>query len=503
MRLGNEHPLFRFGNGCAINIVKLVVEIGSRIQHVGVFRFEKELQIPGFFLQTEFLADFADGGFPTGISGGNVPGAARIVKVRIVLLVVCALLEKNVAIFVEKPNVYGPVPKAQTVDFASCADVARFPSVGIQNVDSFFHKNSPGNFTGKIYLFIMNGKFEEALNGLFENAIAEGIFSKAVVGFVSPGGFDVRAFGTPEDSLFDIASVTKVCPTSTLALKRILEGRLDLDSPVLKFIPELRTNYREEILVRHLLTHSLDYRVPMSSLKDFPPEKILESLFTYHFKRFPGTVFNYGNPASVLLGIVLMRLSGKSLSDMAECEIFGPLGMERSGWDPLRKFPKGEIVATEEDAWRGRTVQGEIHDESAFVLRKFFPVGSAGMFSTVPDLLKFVQMILGDGESNGCRIMPAGVLKMVSTNALSGRVPGACTALGWELDAEKFMGRIHGPRMFGKTGFTGSSIVADAESKRAVVLLSNFTYPHREPSAERINAFRSKLSDLTFGNGEI
>ncbi len=345
----------------------------------------------------------------------------------------------------------------------------------------------------------MDENFEKALNDLFEKAIAEKVFSKAVVGFVSPEGSEVRAYNTPEDSLFDIASVTKVCPTSTLALKRILEGRLDLDDRVLDFIPELRTNYREHILVRHLLTHSLDYRVPMSSLKDLPPEKILDSLFSYHFNRFPGTVFNYGNPASILLGIVLMRISGKSLSEMAEEELFIPLGMSHSGWDPLKRFSKEEIVATEEDAWRGRIIQGEIHDESAFKLRRFFPVGSAGMFSTVPDLLKFVQMILGDGLFNGQRILPEGILKLVSTNALEGRVRGACTALGFELDAEKFMGKVHRPRMFGKTGFTGSSIVADAESKRAVVLLSNFTYPHRESSAERINDFRSKLSELTFG----
>ena len=345
----------------------------------------------------------------------------------------------------------------------------------------------------------MNENFEKALNDLFEKAIAEKVFSKAVVGFVSPEGSEVRAYNTPEDSLFDIASVTKVCPTSTLALKRILEGRLDLDDRVLDFIPELRTNYREHILVRHLLTHSLDYRMPMSSLKDLPPEKILDSLFSYHFNRFPGTVFNYGNPASILLGIVLMRISGKSLSEMAEEELFIPLGMSHSGWDPLKRFSKEEIVATEEDAWRGRIIQGEIHDESAFKLRRFFPVGSAGMFSTVPDLLKFVQMILGNGMFNGQHILPEGILKLVSTNALEGRVRGACTALGFELDAEKFMGKVHRPRMFGKTGFTGSSIVADAESKRAVVLLSNFTYPHRESSAERINDFRSKLSELTFG----
>ena len=94
--------------------------------------------------------------------------------------------------------------------------------------------------------------------------------------------------------------------------------------------------------------------------------------------------------------------------------------------------------------------------------------------------------------------MPAGVLSLLSSNALDGRVQGECTALGWELDAEKFMGSVHNSHMFGKTGFTGSSIVADAQKKKAVVLLSNFTYPKREDNASRINAFRSRLSELTF-----
>ena len=154
----------------------------------------------------------------------------------------------------------------------------------------------------------------------------------------------VRAYGTTENAIFDLASVTKVCPTSTLALKRILEGELDLEMKVANFIPELQTNYRNEIRLWHLLTHSLDYRVRMSSLKDLPPKQILEFLYSYPFDKKPGTIFNYGNPASILLGILLMRLTGKKLSQLAEDEFFKPLGMSRSGWNPLEKFSKEEKI---------------------------------------------------------------------------------------------------------------------------------------------------------------
>jgi CubicO group peptidase (beta-lactamase class C family) len=120
------------------------------------------------------------------------------------------------------------------------------------------------------------------------------------------------------------------------------------------------------------------------------------------------------------------------------------------------------------------------------------------MFSTVPDLLRFVQMVLNDGVFEDKTVAPKGLLDLVSHNAFAPEV-GAETALGWELNAERFMGSRRSPRTFGKTGFTGASIVADPEKGAAVVLLSNFTWPHREPSADRINQFRAALSDLFFG----
>lgn len=360
-------------------------------------------------------------------------------------------------------------------------------------------------------------KFEkETLEGLLKRAESEGIFNKAVAGFILPDGRrEILTLNTPKNTVFDIASLTKVCPTSTLALSYILEGKLSVDTKVIDFIPELQTNYREDIRVFHLLTHSLDYRVPMKTLRTLPAEGILNALYTYQFEKAPGADFNYGNPASVLLGIILQRLMGKDLQQQGRERFFIPLGMTRSGWDPLTRdwnpIPKAEISPTEICSFRGREIQGEIHDESAWVLRKLFPVGSAGMFSCVPDLLNFVQMILNDGMiANGCggecaRVAPAGILKMVSENAFAldsaskySTAKDACTALGWELNSAKFMGTKISPHTFGKTGFTGASIVADPDKGAAVVLLSNFTYPHREANADRIHAFRASLSDAFF-----
>ena len=376
---------------------------------------------------------------------------------------------------------------------------------------------------------------ENAIRALLQRAQTEGIFNKAVAGFILPDGSTrIVTHNTPADTVFDIASLTKVCPTSTLALCYILEGKLGLDTKVADYIPEMQTNYRDDIRVFHLLTHSLDYRVPMKTLRTLPPEGILDALFTYKFSKAPGADFNYGNPASVLLGMILQRIAGKDLQQQGRERFFEPLGMTRSGWDPLTRewnpIPKEEISPTEICEFRGREICGEIHDESAWVLRKLFPVGSAGMFSCVPDLLKFVKMVLNDGTAVNAageeiRVAPAGILEMVSRNAFTREdaapfIPagssnagdsdatgpnaagplsaGACTALGWELAQSKFMGSRVSPRTFGKTGFTGASIVADPVAGAAAILLSNFTYPHREPNADRIHAFRTALADAFF-----
>jgi CubicO group peptidase (beta-lactamase class C family) len=362
----------------------------------------------------------------------------------------------------------------------------------------------------------------DVLTGLLRKAEQEGVFHKAVAGFILPDGSrEILALNTPEDTVFDIASLTKVCPTSTLALCYILEGRLSIDAKVADYIPELQTNYRDNVRVFHLLTHSLDYRVPMKTLRTLSPEGILNALYTYQFEKAPGEDFNYGNPASVLLGIILQRLAGADLQQQGRERFFEPLGMKRSGWDPLTRdwnpVAKGEIAPTEICSFRARKIQGEIHDESAWVLRQLFPVGSAGMFSCVPDLLQFVQMVLNDGtattsDGRAIQVAPKGILEMVSENAFAREdaarfmpvgataAEGACTALGWELAQGKFMGSRVSPRAFGKTGFTGASIVADPIAGAAAVLLSDFTYPHREQNADRIHAFRASLADAFFGN---
>lgn len=341
----------------------------------------------------------------------------------------------------------------------------------------------------------LKSRLQDTLN----DAQSEGVFDKAVLGvFVQKTPFFIN-IDTPVDSIFDVASVTKACPTALLALNAILKKDLDLNDKVVDFIPEFNTSDAHLVTVYHLLTHSLDYRVPMSRLKHLKPTAILEYLYTYSFEKAPGSVFNYGNPPSVLLGILLQNFYKKNLNDLAQSLLFDPLQMKDTGWFPLKKHPKERIIPTEFCEFRNKEIQGLVHDESAFVLEKLFPVGSAGLFSTAPDLLRCMQMLLQDGVFEGKSILPTGILDLISNNALPSEMSSQ-TALGFELNKPKFMGNLAPEGTFGKTGFTGASVMGNAKHEVAMVLLSNFTWRKREANPDRIFKLRAQLSDDIFSS---
>jgi len=261
-------------------------------------------------------------------------------------------------------------------------------------------------------------------------------------------------------------------PTGYLAL---IEN-LDVNTPIADILPEFKNKGK----IFHLLTHSLDYRFPMSSLKDLPPQEIWRRICTHKFEIPPGKLFCYGNANSIVLGKVLEAIYKKTLDKLAKEKVFEPLKMHSTGWNPLEWTSASRIIPTEICPWRGRELRGETHDESAW---KMGVVGSAGVFSTVPDILTFLEHILKSDF----------LLEKLTTNALS-YLPGECAALGFELNNPKFMGEIKkGEAIFGKTGFTGTSFVCRPSDKFCLVILSNYTYPHRKPNADRINAFRAEV----------
>jgi len=345
-------------------------------------------------------------------------------------------------------------------------------------------------------------------------AIQEKVFPGCVIGIIKknkerivvPFGYFTYENDAPivqEDSIFDVASITKSIPTASLALKLIDEGKLNLNDKLVDFIPEFRNSARNAVLIKHLLTQTLVFRsnspegkFRLSAYKNRSPEEILDIIFTAEFESPPGTKFFYTNATSILLGLVVERIFNESLDKLGGIYFFRPLDMEHTLFEPLDKFPKEEIVPTEIQEWRHGVIQGEVHDESAYTLKQMTNVGSAGLFSTVSDLLTFLEMLLNKGVFNGQRYFSSEIVEQMYTNQLLDI--GQCTGLGWELNQPRYMGQKCAETTFGKTGFTGCAVICDIEREIGIVILSNCAFPKRKQDAMLINKLRSDIADLVF-----
>lgn len=344
---------------------------------------------------------------------------------------------------------------------------------------------------------------EQSIKEIVSWAISERVFPGCVIGIIKNGKRSILPFGKytydtdarpmQADSVFDIASITKSIPTSLLALLLIDRGKLRLDDKLISFVPEFQNPDREQVLIWHLLTHTLDFDLTLSSLKDQEPDAILRHIFTAHFKSKPGTRYAYVNATSILLGLVIERVSKVQLDVFAKEELFEPLKMENTSFHPKNKR---DIVPTEFDAWRGRLLQGEVHDESAYALRKKYIVGSAGLFSNVPDLLTFLEMLLHKGSYEGENYFSEGMVGQMYANQL-GRL-GLFGGLGWELNKPLYMGKYCSEQTFGKTGFTGCVVLSDPTKDVGAVVLSNYTYPHRKQDKSMRDRVLAAITDAIF-----
>lgn len=351
---------------------------------------------------------------------------------------------------------------------------------------------------------------EDTIRTRISRAIEERVFPGCVVGIIRKSGEQtVLPFGrftyeedSPEiqrDSIFDVASITKSIPTACLALKLIEEKKLSLEDKLIDFVPAFRNADRELVLIKHLLNQTVDYDFRLFDYRDRESDKILDIILTTDFRVKPGEKFSYRDPTSILLGLVVEKILGNTLDNLGSEHYFSPLGMSRTRFRPLEQFRKSEIIPTEMDDWREGVVQGEVHDESAFALGKKMVVGEAGLFSTAPDLLKFLLMLLNEGRSNGHQYFSPDTVNKMHTNQLENI--GIYQGLGWELYQPRYMGQYATRETFGKTGFTGCVVMCDISRGIGLVMLSNATYPKRKPLREHaasINAVRGDIADIIF-----
>lgn len=359
---------------------------------------------------------------------------------------------------------------------------------------------------------------EASIRDVLISEITKHTFPGCVVGVIDRDGsrvvvaegaftYELDARPVNAQSIFDVASLTKTVPTAILALQLADTGDLSLDAPAVRYLTEWQGEGADQVLVRHLLSHTVEFCVSEGSgkfrlalLKDREPQEIISAILTTRLCGPPGETFAHTNAASILLGLIVERVSKKTLDVLAEERLFHPLQMTRTTFHPLDQFTRDEIVPTEDDPWRGRVIQGEVHDESAWKLSQERVVGSAGLFSTAPDLLTCLWMILRTGELQGTRYMlPKTVMQMGENQLNDGK---GHVGLGWELIRPEVMGR-HADKLWGKTGFTGCLMLVHQEMGRAMVMLSNIIYPKRRPMEDhqaRINEPRRILSDIVFSS---
>lgn len=285
------------------------------------------------------------------------------------------------------------------------------------------------------------------------------------------------------DALFDVASMTKVVATTTVAMQAVERGWLRLDYPVQSLVPEFRGEGKGAVTVAHLLTHSSGLPSYVEFFRDIDPEavgeagrsEILERIHATPLEAEPGSRYAYSDLGVILLGEVLDRALGESFAAFARREVFAPLGMDDTLWNPPAAL-RPRIPPTEEDPWRGRLVHGEVHDENAFAMGGVAP--HAGLFSTAHDLSVFAQTMLNLGTYDHTRI-----LSRASVDRWRRRqeiVAGSSRALGWDTAFPGDRWGMFSREAYGHTGFTGTSMWIDPERELFVILLTNRVHPTRE-----------------------
>ena len=295
--------------------------------------------------------------------------------------------------------------------------------------------------------------------------------------------YDSGAKAMRVDAIFDLASLTKVVATTSVAMRAVEVGALRLDYPVAALVSEFSGDDKDQVTVRSLLTHTSGLPAYVEFFRDYDPgaagpavrQAILQRIYSTPLEATPGTRYAYSDLGIILLGEVLTRALGEPFWQYAEREVFGPLEMHATRWLPPLEW-RSRIPPTERDPWRGRLVWGHVHDENTYAMGGIAP--HAGLFSTAGDLAIFAQTLLNGGTYRHHRTLRRNTIE--SWTRRQGNVEGSSRALGWDTARPSEMWSMFSPTAYGHTGFTGTSLWLDPSRELFVVLLTNRVHPSRE-----------------------
>jgi len=299
-------------------------------------------------------------------------------------------------------------------------------------------------------------------------------------------------------TIYDLASLTKVIGLTTAVMMLVDSGRIALDAPVQKYVPAFQGAMKERVTIRNLLTHSSGLPAWRRLFAESSTrEEALALVDTTALLRQPGDTFVYSDLGAIALTQSVEAVTGQRLDAFLDARVFGPLGMTSTRYLPPESW-RARIAPTENDtAFRHRMLHGEVHDENAGRLGGVS--GHAGLFSNAPDLARFAQWLLDSRIPPGRPAGGAGAYLphdlVVEFTRPQNIPPGSSRALGWDTPSENSSaGTKLGPRAFGHTGFTGTSIWIDPDRDLFIILLSNRVNPTRANT--KILQVRRRVADL-------
>jgi CubicO group peptidase (beta-lactamase class C family) len=299
----------------------------------------------------------------------------------------------------------------------------------------------------------------------------------------------------PDSTVWDIASITKVVATASSAMRLADAGRLALDAPVSRYLPRFKGASKARVTVRMLLDHTsgLPPYLPLYRLAR-SRSRALDRLYAEPLQRAPGDSAVYSDLNAMLLGFIVEKVAGRSLADVAETEVFRPLGMRRTMFRPSARLLRWIAPS---GMHRGRAVRGRVNDENA--VRLGGAAGHAGVFSTGGDLARYAQTWLRSGATPaGTWVAPEMIRRFLTPGTGSGT-----RLLGWDTrdplatpEAPSVFGSLVSASAYGHTGWTGTELWVDPARDLFLVFLTNRSFdPRTSQSVEKLKLVRADVSD--------
>ncbi len=293
------------------------------------------------------------------------------------------------------------------------------------------------------------------------------------------------------DTIFDAASLTKVVATTPSIMKLFEQGKIRLDDPVTKYLPEFQGG-KSDITIRLLMTHFSGLPPDLPLVPRWSGYQTgIEKAMTITPIAPPGAKFIYSDINFNLLAEIVRRLSGQSVAEFAQHQIYVPLKMNESGFQPAFLL-RPRIAPTEINPDTGEPMRGVVDDPTARYMGGI--AGDAGLFTTADDLAKYAAMMLGMGEYAGVRIFDSATVKKFTEPATPADQP-ILRALGWDMDStfSSNRGELYPIGSFGHTGYTGTSMWMDPATDSFVIVMTNVVHPKHGNS---LSSFRSRIATV-------